>query len=61
VPWAGKRNPEEIFGPVDAMKLRSCLTLFDRVAPGGLFENALNAFYGGRKDERTLALLDSPG
>ncbi|HEX6073002.1 MAG TPA: DUF1810 domain-containing protein [Sphingomicrobium sp.] len=61
MPWAGKRSPEDILGPVDAMKFRSCLTLFDRVAPGGLFENALNAFYGGQKDERTLALLASPG
>lgn len=58
LPHAGKRTPEEILGEIDAMKLRSSLTLFDRVAPGGLFAEALAAFYGGARDERTLALLD---
>jgi uncharacterized protein (DUF1810 family) len=32
--------------------------LFDPVAPGGLFAEAIDAFYGGARDERTLALLD---
>jgi uncharacterized protein (DUF1810 family) len=54
--WADKRSPEEILGPIDAMKLRSCLTLFDTVEPGGLFGRALAVLYEG-PDERTLALL----
>jgi uncharacterized protein (DUF1810 family) len=58
VPWAGKRSPEQILGPVDAMKLRSSLTLFDRTEPGGIFGRALQSFHGGRGDERTLALLE---
>ena len=57
-PWAGKRSADQIFGTVDAMKLRSSLTLFDRVEPSGLFDQALVNFFGGRRDERTLALLD---
>ena len=56
LPWAGKRTPEQILGPIDAMKLRSCLTLFDAVEPAGLFGQALNAFFDG-PDEQTLALL----
>ena len=28
LPWGGRRDAEQIFGPVDAMKLRSSLTLF---------------------------------
>jgi uncharacterized protein (DUF1810 family) len=57
LPWAGKRAPEQILGPIDALKLKSSLTLFDRVAPDGVFDRALGAFYGGQSDERTLALL----
>jgi uncharacterized protein (DUF1810 family) len=56
MPWAGKRSPEDILGAIDALKLRSCLTLFDAIEPGGLFGRALAGFYDG-PDERTLALL----
>ena len=56
LPWAGERTPKQILGSVDALKLRSCLTLFDAVAPGTVFGEALAAFCDG-PDERTLALL----
>jgi uncharacterized protein (DUF1810 family) len=57
--WAGKCTAERILGPIDAMKLRSCLTLFDRVEPNSIFEQALVNFFGGERDELTLALLES--
>jgi uncharacterized protein (DUF1810 family) len=57
MPWAGKRSAEQILGAIDAIKLRSSLTLFDRVAPDDVFASALDAFFGGDADERTLALL----
>jgi uncharacterized protein (DUF1810 family) len=47
----------QILGPIDEMKLRSSLTLFDRVAPDDVFARGLHAFFGGDTDERTLALL----
>jgi uncharacterized protein (DUF1810 family) len=56
--WSGRRSAEQIFGTVDAMKLRSSLTLFDRVEPDGLFAKALLNFFQGERDELTLALLD---
>ena len=56
LPWADKRTPQEILGGIDALKLRSCLTLFDATEPGALFGRALGALYDG-PDERTLALL----
>ena len=56
LPWADGRGAEQILGPIDAMKLRSSLTLFDAIEPGGPFARALEAFYDG-PDERTLALL----
>lgn len=54
----GKRTAAQIFGEVDALKLRSSLTLFDRVEPSGPFAHGLAAFFGGTPDERTLALLN---
>lgn len=55
------RRPEQILGPVDALKLRSSLTLFNQVESGGAFAAALAAFYAGEPDERTLALLNADG
>jgi uncharacterized protein (DUF1810 family) len=56
--WAGRRSVGQIFGPVDGMKLRSSLTLFDRAAPAGIFGRTLDSFFAGERDERTLALLN---
>jgi uncharacterized protein (DUF1810 family) len=61
LPWAGRRTPEQILGSVDALKLRSSLTLFDRVEPGSLFARGIDAFYDGRRDGHTLALLNGEG
>ena len=44
------RSAASILGDVDALKLRSCLTLFDAVSPGDVFAQALDAFYGGQRD-----------
>ena len=52
--------PEDILGEVDALKFRSCLTLFAEVAPDEpCFRAALAAFYDGRPDDATLQLLGS--
>lgn len=59
LPWASGRSAEQILGPVDAMKLRSSLTLFDRVEPEGLFARGLDAFFASVADEATLRLLES--
>ena len=56
--WVGTRSAVQIFGSVDAMKLRSSLTLFDQAERGAIFGRALLNFFGGQRDERTLALLD---
>ena len=56
--WGGKRAAERIFGPIDAMKLRSSLTLFEAASGDRSFGRALDAFFGGERDERTLALLN---
>lgn len=50
---------EAIFGKVDAMKLRSCATLFKQASakPHSVFQWALQVFYGGKTDPETLRLL----
>ena len=60
LPWSTTQSAEEIFGSIDTVKLRSSLTLFDRVEPKSCFERALGAFFAGQRDEHTLALLDEP-
>jgi len=53
------RRVEEIFGKVDAMKFRSCATLFGQASatPHSVFQLALRAFFGGKADPETLRLL----
>ena len=52
------RTAEEIFGSLDAMKVRSSMTLFRRAAPDDpVFAQVLDRFYGGVADVRTDALL----
>ena len=54
------RSAVDILGDIDALKFRSCLTLFAAVAPGEpSFRAALDAFYQGRPDAATLRLLGS--
>jgi uncharacterized protein (DUF1810 family) len=47
-----------IFGSSDDLKFRSSMTLFREADAGHqVFQTALDRFYGGKPDERTLALL----
>jgi uncharacterized protein (DUF1810 family) len=50
-----------IFGDVDAMKLRSSMTLFLKAAPGEpVFGEVLEKHFGGDPDDATLARLPLP-
>ena len=49
------RSAEEIFGYPDYLKFRSCMTLFSQVAEeDSPFQRALERFYGGEPDSRSL-------
>ena len=48
-----------VLGGIDAMKVKSCLTLFDAVSPNDIFGKCLDACYSGERDFRTLDLLRS--
>ncbi|MHA0331151.1 DUF1810 domain-containing protein [Sphingomonas melonis] len=55
---AAPGSAEAMFGSIDAMKLRSSMTLFAAVADDPTpFDAALERFYDGQRDDRTLALL----
>lgn len=49
----------DIFGELDGMKVKSCMTLFDLVSPNDVFAQVLDMFYGGKRCELTLANLKS--
>jgi uncharacterized protein (DUF1810 family) len=52
------RSAHEIMGSPDDLKLRSCVTLFQRAAPQeGVFQQLLDKYFDGAPDPRTLALL----
>jgi uncharacterized protein (DUF1810 family) len=49
---------DRILGPVDAMKLRSCLTLFAAAGPQeAVFGEVLTRYFDGEPDQATLARL----
>ncbi len=54
------KTAEEIFGSIDALKLRSCATLF-YAASGGepIFEAVLDQYFDGVPDLKTLTMLRS--
>lgn len=51
------KSPEEILGGIDALKVRSCMTLFDKVCPDDIYAKVLDAFYGGERCRRTLNMI----
>jgi uncharacterized protein (DUF1810 family) len=49
-----------LFGPIDAKKLQSCMTLFMRAAPDEpLFGRVLDRYFAGAPDRNTDRLLQS--
>jgi uncharacterized protein (DUF1810 family) len=51
-------DPVEVFGPVDAMKLQSSMTLFAQAAPDEpVFREVLDHYFGGALDEGTTSRL----
>jgi uncharacterized protein (DUF1810 family) len=51
-------DPVVVLGPIDALKLRSCMTLFDRAAPEEpVFARVLDQYYDGSPDEATTERL----
>ncbi|MGZ4181069.1 MAG: DUF1810 domain-containing protein [Solirubrobacteraceae bacterium] len=55
-------SARDIFGGIDAIKLRSSMTLFHRADPHNpLFSEVLDRYFDGEPDEATDRLLDASG
>jgi uncharacterized protein (DUF1810 family) len=56
------RSANDVFGSPDDLKFRSSMTLFDAVAADPApFRTALQLYYDGAPDQKTLQLLDGSG
>lgn len=52
------RNIERLMGSsIDALKLKSSMTLFDVISPNDIFSKVLDVFYDGKKDGNTLQII----
>ncbi len=51
-------DPVAVFGEIDAVHLRSSLTLFEAAGADALIGAALDRWFAGRRDGVTLAMLD---
>ena len=49
---------EQIFTQIDAMKVRSSMTLFNTVCSNDIFQQVLDKFYDGKNDSLTLEILN---
>ena len=45
---------DDILGFPDNLKVRSCMTLFDLVAPNDIFSEVLNKYYEGKRCDKTI-------
>jgi len=45
---------ERVLGPIDALKLQSCATLFETAGGAAVFAQILERYYGGQRCEATL-------
>jgi uncharacterized protein (DUF1810 family) len=56
------QTAENVFGSLDAVKLRSSMTLFARAGPGEtVFQAVLEQFFGGTPDDATERLIGAGG
>ena len=53
------KSADEIFGGIDTIKLRSCMTLFNEVAEDDLFGRVLLKCFEGKEDKKTM-MIASP-
>ena len=60
----GNVNITKVFGYIDEIKLKSCMTLFNEVEEKSdikckkIFKKVLNQFFNGEKDQNTLNILE---
>ncbi len=50
------KSAVDILSPVDARKVKSCMTLFWLVSENPLFKSVLDVFYGGEIDRKVIRM-----
>ena len=50
------RTAQEIFGSPNDRKFQSSMTLFEQAGGGLMFADALDQFYRGERDQKTIAI-----
>ncbi len=55
------KTAEDILGSIDAMKLKSSMTLFSLVSDNPVFNQVLGMYYNGERDNATLRIIESDG
>lgn len=48
------KSAREILGGIDALKVKSCMTLFDCISPNDIFAEVLSQFYDGKRDNNSI-------
>lgn len=48
------KSAERILGYIDALKVKSCMTLFDCISPNDIFSEVLSSFYNGERDTNSI-------
>lgn len=52
-------DPVAVLGSIDALKLRSSMTLFEQVSDNPAFPTILDRYYQGERDPMTLKIVES--
>lgn len=52
------KSARDIFGELDAMKVRSSMTLFDLVCPNNIFIQVLEKYYDGKRCKLTIEKIN---
>ena len=53
-----KTDPVEVFGDVDALKLKSSMTLFSYVSDDEIFNKVIDKYFNGSKDLTTVRICE---
>lgn len=54
-----ENDAEAIFGGIDAIKLRSSMTLFHFISSNDIYTSVLDKYFQGDKDNRTVSILST--
>lgn len=52
------KTAQQILGDIDAMKVKSSMTLFDAIVPNYIYADVLNTFFAGERCKRTLECIN---